>query len=177
MRLLGPRSISSLLKAALDVVYYGLITLISFVSLAILCLVSVPTLASEVVARMNVSQRFGVNLGVGQQALMLLAFGASLFGYLVIMKLTRQVIKTLAEGDVFHSDNTNRLRFIGFGLAGVEIFGYLARFIAERFMGLHFEPSYGLRAVTTWFSVLVVFVLAEVFKEGARLRQEAELTI
>jgi hypothetical protein len=31
--------------------------------------------------------------------------------------------------------------------------------------------------VTTWFSVLVVFVLAEVFKEGARLRQEADLTI
>jgi hypothetical protein len=31
--------------------------------------------------------------------------------------------------------------------------------------------------LTTWFSVLVVFVLAEVFREGARLRSEAELTI
>ena len=30
---------------------------------------------------------------------------------------------------------------------------------------------------TAWFSVLVVFVLAEVFREGARLRREAELTI
>ena len=28
-----------------------------------------------------------------------------------------------------------------------------------------------------WFAVLVVFVLAEVFREGARLRTEAELTI
>ncbi|HEX2801001.1 MAG TPA: DUF2975 domain-containing protein, partial [Phenylobacterium sp.] len=31
--------------------------------------------------------------------------------------------------------------------------------------------------LTAWFSVLVVFVLAEVFREGARLRREAELTI
>lgn len=32
-------------------------------------------------------------------------------------------------------------------------------------------------SLTAWFSVLVVFVLAEVFREGARLRREAELTI
>ena len=31
--------------------------------------------------------------------------------------------------------------------------------------------------LTAWFAVLVVFVLAEVFREGARLRREAELTI
>ncbi|MGH6966531.1 MAG: DUF2975 domain-containing protein, partial [Phenylobacterium sp.] len=36
------------------------------------------------------------------------------------------------------------------------------------------EPNFNL---TSWFSVLVVFVLAEVFREGARLRREAELTI
>ncbi|MGZ3298203.1 MAG: DUF2975 domain-containing protein, partial [Asticcacaulis sp.] len=84
---------------------------------------------------------------------------------------------TLAEGNVFHPENTRRLRWIGFGLAGLEIFGYLARFFAESVLHLHFAPVYGLRAVTAWFSVLVVFVLAEVFKEGARLRHEADLTI
>jgi hypothetical protein len=31
--------------------------------------------------------------------------------------------------------------------------------------------------VTPAFSVFVVFVLAEVFREGARLRRESELTI
>jgi hypothetical protein len=31
--------------------------------------------------------------------------------------------------------------------------------------------------LTIWFAVLVVLVLAEVFREGARLRREAELTI
>jgi len=31
--------------------------------------------------------------------------------------------------------------------------------------------------LTAWFAVLVVFVLAEVFREGARLRRDAQLTI
>jgi channel protein (hemolysin III family) len=32
-------------------------------------------------------------------------------------------------------------------------------------------------SLTAWFSILVVVVLAEVFREGARLRRESELTI
>ncbi|WAC47112.1 DUF2975 domain-containing protein [Asticcacaulis sp. ZE23SCel15] len=173
MRFLGPRSISSLLKTALDVVYFGLFGLIIGLVLATLSLLSVPTLATEVVTRLNVS----VPLDAGSQAVLLLAFGISLGGYMIIMHWTRQVFRTLAEGDVFHPDNTRRLRWIGFGLGGLEVFGYAARFLVERAYGLHLEPVYGVRAVTTWFSVLVVFVLAEVFKEGARLRQEADLTI
>lgn len=173
MRFLGPRSISSLLKTALDVVYYGLFSLVFLVVVAAVCLLSVPNLAAEVVQRLNVSP----DLGAGSQAVMLLAFGVSLSGYLLIMHWTRQVFHTLAEGDVFHPDNTRRLRWIGFGLGALEIFGYIARAFAEGVYHLHFEPVYGLRAVTTWFSVMVVFVLAEVFKEGARLRREADLTI
>ncbi len=173
MRFLGPRSISSLLKTALDVVYYGLFSLVFCAVLAAVALLSVPNLAAQVVQRMNIS----TNLGAGSQALIFLAFGVSLSGYLLIMHWTRQVFHTLAEGDVFHPDNTRRLRWIGFGLAALEIFGYLARAFAEGVFHLRFEPAYGLRAVTTWFSVMVVFVLAEVFKEGARLRHEADLTI
>ena len=173
MRFLGPRSISSLLKTALDVVYYGLFTLVAGVFIAAVCLLSVPNLAQEVVRRLNIAG----SVGAGEQALILVAFGLSLCGYLLITHWTRYVFQTLAEGDAFHPDNTKRLRWIGFGLAGLEIFGYLTRFVAEGVFHLRFEPIYGLRAVTAWFSVLVVFVLAEVFKEGARLRQEADLTI
>jgi hypothetical protein len=173
MRFLGPRSISSLLKTALDVVYYGLAVLIAGVILAAVCLVSVPSLASEVVRRFNIA----TDLGAGAQAGVLVAFSLSLTGYMIIMHWMRQIFRTLAEGDAFHPANTQRLRWIGFGLGGLELFGYIFRAVAERLFHMHFEPVYGLRAVTTWFSVLVVFVLAEVFKEGARLRQESDLTI
>ena len=172
MRFLGPRSISSLLKTALDVVYYGLFIVVAAVFIATICLVSVPNLSAEMVRRFNLP-----GASSAARPFIMLAFGVSLCGYLLITHWTRQVFQTLAEGDAFHPDNTRRLRWIGFGLAGLEIFAYLTRFIAEGVFHLRFEPIYGLRAVTAWFSVLVVFVLAEVFREGARLRQEADLTI
>jgi len=173
MRFLGPRSIASLLKTALDVVYYGLYTLIFGAAAAVICVLSVPNLASEVVRRLNI----GAELSAGSQAVMLIAFGISLGGYLLVMRWTRAIFRTLADGDVFHADNTLRLRSIGIALAALEVFGYVARAVASGIFHLQFEPIYGLRAVTMWFLVLVVFVLAEVFKEGARLRREADLTI
>lgn len=173
MRLLGPRSIASLLKTALDVVYYGLYTLIFGAAAAAICLLSVPNLAGEVVRRLNIS----VNLSAGSQASMLIAFGISLAGYLLVMRWTRAIFRTLADGDVFHADNTIRLRSIGIALAVLEVFGYATRAVASGIFHMQFEPIYGLRAVTMWFLVLVVFVLAEVFKEGARLRRESDLTI
>ena len=32
-------------------------------------------------------------------------------------------------------------------------------------------------SLSAWFSILIIVVLAEVFREGSRLRGEAELTI
>ena len=173
MRFLGPRSISSLLKTALDVVYYGLLSLIVVVVLAALALLVVPNMAAEMVRRFDLS----ANMSSGMEALMMLAFALSLGGYLLVTYLTRQVFCTLAEGDAFHPDNTRRLRWIGFGLAGLEILSYAGRAFMEHVLHVRLDQGYGLRAVTAWFSVLVVFVLAEVFREGARLRQEADLTI
>jgi hypothetical protein len=169
MRLLGPRSISSLLKTAIDVVYFGIITLVIVVVLAIVALLSVPNLATQVVSELHLSAALDHVPGAGSQALMLLALGLSLGGYLLIMPL--------ADGNVFHPENTRRLRLIGMGLAGIEVFSYGARLMAQGLFSINFETVYGLRAVTTWFSVLVVFVLAEVFREGARLQRDADLTI
>jgi hypothetical protein len=44
-------------------------------------------------------------------------------------------------------------------------------------LGLRSTHWDGQINLTTWFAVLVIVVLAEVFREGARLRGEAELTI
>ena len=42
----------------------------------------------------------------------------------------------------------------------------------DRFGDGEFEVN-----LAVWFAVLVIIVLAEVFREGARLRQEQKLTI
>jgi hypothetical protein len=98
-----------------------------------------------------------------------------LTGVLVIVGVLRRIFATLTAGDPFHPENVARLRLIGLMLAGLELGRYAVWALGAWLPGAsQREPGVG---VTAWFSVLVVFVLAEVFREGARLRREAELTI
>jgi len=79
------------------------------------------------------------------------------------------------EPDPFHPQNVKRLRLIGLMLAALELGRYAVWGLSPLMPWVRrVEPNFNL---TAWFSVLVVFVLAEVFREGARLRREAELTI
>jgi hypothetical protein len=94
---------------------------------------------------------------------------------LVIIGALRRIFVTLTAGDPFHPENVNRLRLIGLMLAALELGRYAVWGISAWLPWVRdVRPSFSL---TAWFSVLVVFVLAEVFREGARLRREAELTI
>ena len=70
-----------------------------------------------------------------------------------------------------------RLRIVGLALIVLEALGVAVHFAAalilpDRVHSLSFSVN-----LTGWFAILAVFVLAEVFGEGARLRQDAELTI
>ena len=72
------------------------------------------------------------------------------------------------------------ISIIGAALAFLELgrfaFAGVARVIA-RDLGVA-QPHVSAHVnLTAWFAVLVIVVLAEVFREGARLRGEAELTI
>jgi hypothetical protein len=56
----------------------------------------------------------------------------------------------------------------------------LGRYAVAAWTRLIFHGAFhisGSVSLTTWFAVLVIVVLSEVFREGARLRGEAELTI
>jgi hypothetical protein len=86
------------------------------------------------------------------------------------------VAKTLTEGDPFQPENVGRLRLIGLGLIGLEAANMPLR-AALNWMAPSRAGAIVSFNLTAWFAVLVVFVLAEVFREGARLRREAELTI
>ena len=71
-----------------------------------------------------------------------------------------------------------RLRQIGLTLAVVTGGKWLAQgLVADRLAPGIMDAQGFTDLLTPAFSVLVVFVLAEVFREGARLRRESELTI
>jgi hypothetical protein len=177
MRALGPGSVSSFLKIILDVIYVGLwvwVSLLAVFTIAVLLLSFNPELITD---KLHIGGSADELLSKGPLFAGALAAWALLSGgWMVIVERLRKIFATLTAGDPFHPDNVLRLRVVGLMLAALEIghyiFSALAHWLAPEAKVV--DSSFSLSA---WFPVLVVFVLAEVFREGARLRREAELTI
>jgi hypothetical protein len=174
MRALGPGSVSSFLKIVLDVAYAAVavgVGLLTLLALAALLFSLNPALLGDVklAEAGEIEQRAPLVMGG------LLVAGAYMAGVVVILGALRRIFATLIAGDPFHPDNVGRLRLTGLMLAALELGRYAVWGVSAWLPWVReVRPSFGL---TAWFSVLVVFVLAEVFREGARLRREAELTI
>lgn len=171
MRVMGPGSVSSLLKIALDVVWWALWLLLGACVLAAIAANFVP------LEKAAAATELGRSLRITGPMVSLFLFASALYlgGVLAVVERLRKVFSALTAGDPFHPDNVRRLRYVGLLLAALEAANTAAR------IGTAWIESGGerLRApdLFGWFSVLVVFVLAEVFREGARLRREAELTV
>lgn len=172
MRALGPGSVSSFLKIILDVVYGALwVGVVAALLMALAGLLF--SLNPDLLQGISFSGR-----GFAWPSMTGVLLAASLYmtGVLIIVGRLRRIFETLTAGDPFHPDNVTRLRLVGAILAALEIGRYVVWALGAWLLpGVSkAEPNFSL---TAWFSVLVVFVLAEVFREGARLRREAELTI
>jgi hypothetical protein len=179
MRALGPGSVSSLLKVILDVIHFALwaAAIVASAGIVIALLLSIRPELSD--ARIVVGDIHIEGAWLGPLlAAVLLAVIVYFAGAIIIVGRLRRISETLVAGDPFHPSNVRRLQIIAGALAGLE----LGRYVVNPLLRLaahdihHFRMSGGV-SLTTWFAVLVIVVLAEVFREGARLRGEAELTI
>ena len=176
MRALGPGSVSSFLKIVVEVIYAGLCVAAGALLVAGLgALVLQPFTASMPRADLDALRSAGLE-PQRPLALALLALAAYVAGLVVVFNRLRRVFGTLTRGDPFHPDNVGRLRVIGLALIGLELMGYLLRMALAFVFPSRVSGGMSLN-LTAWFAILVVFVLAEVFREGARLRRDAELTI
>ena len=179
MRALGPGSISSFLKIVVEVIYVGLC-----VGAAALLIAALTVLVLQPFTGLVVKVDLGALTAEAERqplrplpvALALLTLSAYAAGLMVVFNRLRRVFATLTLGDPFHPHNVTRLRVIGLALIGLELVGGLLKYALAFALPGRGPPAMSLN-LTAWFSILVVFVLAEVFREGARLRQEAELTV
>lgn len=102
--------------------------------------------------------------------------------FLIILKQLRSICQTLVVGDPFVPENARRLRIIWIAVAVGEVSRLLSGVLLSFAMGttsladknmvlpLDFSPA-------VWFLVFAFIIFAEVFREGARLRQEQKLTV
>lgn len=177
LRTLGPGSVSSLLKIALDVAYVLLMIITAVLLLVFLASIFIPltdlniTVSNDAGGTQQPLTRPLLLFGVG-------ALTAYFGGFLLILRNLRMIFRTLTIGDPFRPENVRRLRQIGLILAVVTGAVWLVQGLVAARLAPGVMDSQGVsELLTPVFSVLVVFVLAEVFKEGARLRRESELTI
>jgi hypothetical protein len=176
IRALGPGSVSSFLKVILDVFYYVLWGAGFLVAALILGLLLI-SFDPQILPPEILSHAYILGLPPGLAAAIRLA-GAelSLIGVVIIVQRLRKIFGAMTAGDPFHPDNVRRLRVIALVLGLIEINRYLFAAIDHFVLRVRTHDTLNLD-FTPWFAVLVIVVLAEVFREGARLRRDAELTI
>ena len=177
MRALGPGSVSSFLKVILDVFRIVLWIAVGGSTVAMLAVLLISFRPEWLSSHIHLDNLVIPGPWIGPIAAGALLVGdLYLIGGIVVVGRLRAVFQTLIAGDPFHPENAKRLRVIGAALAVLEVGRHVVATLAHvLFHGaLHIDGSVSL---TTWFAVLVIVVLAEVFREGARLRGEAELTI
>jgi hypothetical protein len=176
IRALGPGSVSSFLKVILDVFYYVL--WIAGVVIAVLILGLLLISFDPAVLTPSLSGHASVMGQPPGPVAALLLFGRELYliGVVVIVQRLRRIFASMTAGDPFHPDNVRRLRVTGLVLGLLEIDNYVFAVLGRYVLHVHPYADVTIN-LTPWFAVLVIVVLSEVFREGARLRRDAELTI
>jgi len=100
-------------------------------------------------------------------------------GIIYICYQLRRILRTLADGDPFVSENSGRLTKIAGAIACMEVGRMIAIICVRNFAA--FNPPESAPAFTislvSWAGAVAFFVLAQVFREGTRLRDDAKMTI
>lgn len=96
----------------------------------------------------------------------------------VILKRLLAMVMTVRQGDPFRMENAYRLYAIAWALLALQllslVIGAIAEVVSTRENPLSLDAGFSL---TGWLAVLLTFVLARVFAEGAVMRQDLEGTI
>jgi len=179
MRAIGRGSISSFLKIAVDVVWViacavlGFIWIIAAISIYYMATGGEPFLGVERIAYDNPRDVAVLSLNGS-----LLCIGA-----MIVCAYLRGVFETLVEGDPFVPQNAHRFNAIAVVLALMEGASMFVTTLVRLLLG-----AFGLNGASelsllpkinwpVWFAVLTLLVLAQVFREGAAMREEQKMTI
>ncbi|MEP3889237.1 MAG: DUF2975 domain-containing protein [Hellea sp.] len=158
------RGLSIVILIAMVVMVFCVILLVVFGVI----LMTDNSISADLMAKLEES---GTNMKTHLSSMALL--GSALIGamWFFVLNILRKIVKTLLDGDPFVPENISRLRLMWIVIALAEVLRIVTMNLST--IG---EVTLDLRP-GTWFVVFVVAALAEVFRHGAELRRDAELTI
>ena len=113
----------------------------------------------------------------GMRAIMVIGIAGTPITYVMFSRLL-SIVESVRSGVAFTIDNAGRLRTIAWAMLGLELLHIcvvaIASAVSTKAMPLHMN---GNLHVTGWLAILMLFVLAQVFLEGTRMREELEGTV
>lgn len=172
MRAIGKWSLASILAAGLHVVRFVLF--FGFIGLAVAA-VCVPLLpfALPLIDRIpGVDADNDLHISAGGYV-KIMSYFASFGIMLFVVNRLLEILRTLRLGSPFVRENSDRFRQVGFALLLGEGAKIAFMILAEIFDGdvdLEIQPM-------NFIAVMAVFVLAEVFRQGAKMKEEQDLTV
>ena len=194
MKALGKGSIASIVQIGLQISWIVLWVAAAFLGLFLLAYIAVVLLIQSGTLSPDLldpgTRQYGPftividaeeRLMVPLMAPGLLAAAVAVAGALIIVQRLRRLFDNFTSGEPFSRDNARHLRTIWITMLVMELSRYAIWAIATGLI-LVGEPRDSASIDSpvnfmTWGSILILIVLAEVFREGARLKEEQELTI
>jgi amino acid transporter len=99
------------------------------------------------------------------------------FAVHIMFRRMLAIVATAIAGDPFTLANARRLRVVGWALLAIQILDLVFGALSITVNARGGEPFGWSPSVGGWISVLMVFVLAQVFEQGSRMRDELAMTV
>jgi hypothetical protein len=114
---------------------------------------------------------------MGLRAVAVLGLATIPLNYVVLKRLLA-IVGTVREGDPFVAANASRLQTIAWSLLALQLFslviGAIAKTVSTPAHPLHLDAGFSING---WLAVLLTFLLARVFAEGALMREDLKGTV
>jgi hypothetical protein len=114
---------------------------------------------------------------MGLRLIAALGLVAILLNYAVLKRLLAMV-ETVRRGDPFVAANANRLQAIAWVLLALQLLSLviagISKAISTPAQPIDLDAGFSING---WLAVLLTFILARVFAEGARMREDLEGTV
>lgn len=191
MKYLGQRSLSKMLQVALTVVYRIAEAAVVVIVLAIgLRLVSAklpaPTRLQVQTPNLVITLSAPLQSGAGRIWFLLMLGTVTLplmLTLLYVVRLLRQIFATLVEDRPFLAENAGRVRRIGVAILVLAFVQWVGELLSGTYIARHVHlegVSFMVRLnpdLTMIFFGFLVLILAEVFRRGAQLQEDNDLTV
>lgn len=170
MKAIGKGSLASILAVGLHITRVIMWIAFGGVAIALIVLPFVPRIAGVFSGHDGVS--IDGEVDAGDFFDVSLAF-ATIAVMLFVVNRLLEILKTLRFGSPFVKENADRFRGVGYAL----LMGEGAKF-AFGFLSMIYDTEVNINSsFISWLAIIAVFVLAEVFREGARMKEEQDLTV